>query len=653
AMDVEIGPEPWFSIAGPPRVQVAVPAGQDSSAHFMISADHSVREGKQRVTAANRETGDAVERLVLVHPDGEDAGQSVAALLAGDRNAMGLQVPLQAIPGSIEAELKIYPNLNAHVLDALQGMVARPAGCGEQITSLAFGSLLALKALRKAGQDNPALPGNPNAALARRALKYLNDAYVQLRDLQTPDGGIPYWHNGESNIAVTAYVLEFLIQASGFIEVDAEKIDHARNFLVRAQQADGGWRVHAYPDQWRPDANLSALVARSLAISMKAAPDKNNTVASDNDKQKPAVVLALVPALDKAMTYLESRVSVWNDPYLVGQYAIAAAVLGRPGYTTQARTRLLELAHEEGAGAYWNLEANYSPFYGWGSAGRLETTGLAVQALAMLDHAAGEKSSPNLTSDSILLDRGLFFLLNHKDRYSGWHSTQASVKVMQAIVEASPSEADGPEQATTARVMINGKEGPVLKLPSARELTGPVVSDISAWLQPGANRIEVLRAPNAGALQAQITASHYVRWADSQATRGTNFKPGDNRALRLNVSFDATEAGIGQKIHCTVKAERIGFEGYGMMLAEIGLPPGAEVDRQSLQQALEKWEVQEYEVQPDRVVLYLWPQAGGSNVSFSFKPRFAMEATATPSVLYDYYNPEARAVVVPVRFRVH
>ncbi len=47
-----------------------------------------------------------------------------------------------------------------------------------------------------------------------------------------------------------------------------------------------------------------------------------------------------------------------------------------------------------------------------------------------------------------------------------------------------------------------------------------------------------------------------------------------------------------------------------------------------------------------------WPQAGGVKFSFTFKPRFGMKALATPSVLYDYYNPEARAVVEPAQFVV-
>jgi uncharacterized protein YfaS (alpha-2-macroglobulin family) len=91
-----------------------------------------------------------------------------------------------------------------------------------------------------------------------------------------------------------------------------------------------------------------------------------------------------------------------------------------------------------------------------------------------------------------------------------------------------------------------------------------------------------------------------------------------------------------------------------MMLAEIGLPPGAEVDRASLERAMKAsdWGISQYDMLPDRVVFYLWPHAGGVKFSFAFKPRYGLKALTTPSVLYDYYNPEARAVVEPVPFFV-
>jgi len=90
-----------------------------------------------------------------------------------------------------------------------------------------------------------------------------------------------------------------------------------------------------------------------------------------------------------------------------------------------------------------------------------------------------------------------------------------------------------------------------------------------------------------------------------------------------------------------------------MMLAEVGLPPGAEVDRASLEAVKESGEgVGSYEVQPDRVVFYVWPIAGGSKFGFDFRLRYRMVSSSAPSTLYDYYNPEAAAAVMPVKFSV-
>jgi hypothetical protein len=102
-----------------------------------------------------------------------------------------------------------------------------------------------------------------------------------------------------------------------------------------------------------------------------------------------------------------------------------------------------------------------------------------------------------------------------------------------------------------------------------------------------------------------------------------------------------------------VHAERVGFRGYGMMLAEVGIPPGAEVDRESLERSLqERSGPSRYDVLPDRVIFYLWPSAGGSDFTFQFRPRFAMQAETAPSLLYDYYNPDATVTVQPTRFDV-
>jgi hypothetical protein len=91
-----------------------------------------------------------------------------------------------------------------------------------------------------------------------------------------------------------------------------------------------------------------------------------------------------------------------------------------------------------------------------------------------------------------------------------------------------------------------------------------------------------------------------------------------------------------------------------MILAEIGLPPGADVERATLETAVKDsdWAFSQYDVLPDRVVAYLWPRAGGIKFSFKFRPRFGLKAKAAASSLYDYYNPEARVELAPELFTI-
>ena len=349
-------------------------------------------------------------------------------------------------------------------------------------------------------------------------------------------------------------------------------------------------------------------------------------------------------SVGKALSYLDDRISEWRDPYLVGNYAIAAIDAKRQEHIANARELLARLAHNEGSTTYWNLEANTTPFYGWGTAGRLETTALAVEALAKLE-ALGDDSA---LAEQV--NRGLQYLLTHKDRYACWYSTQATQNVIEAMIAAMPvgKNRTGDD---TASVLVNGTKLADIKLPHATEVVGPRVIDFGKELKTGTNRVAIQRAGDNSAMQTNVITSYYIPWPQSEATQTENFKSGDTSALKLKVDFDRREAKVGEAIACRVEAERVGFAGYGMMIAEIGLPPGVEVDRQSLEEAKQNG-VDGYEVQPDRVVFYLWPSAGGSKFQFVFRPRFGINAMSAPSVLYDYYNPEANAAVLPVRFNV-
>jgi hypothetical protein len=414
---------------------------------------------------------------------------------------------------------------------------------------------------------------------------------------------------------------------------------------------------------------LTAYRARVLAQT-RAGVDKQKEASATSPK-KPATHSALQRALD----YLSTRAGGINEPYLIAQYALAALDAQEMERAGQAAEKLRALARHEEAGSYWSLETS-TPFYGWGMAGRIETTALAVQALARLAEAAHEtkatatgthasssaagrvaadESRRQGADDSQLINRGLLFLLSRKDRYGVWYSTQATVNALDTIITllGNPANRRAVLNAT-AEVFVNGRHAASLQLPMEDELDNPVRLDISGLINTGSNVIEIKRAAGSTQATAQLVSTYYVPWTVNATAQGTGATGHANGALRLSINFDKREARIGEEVTCRVVAERAGFHGYGMMLAEVGLPPGADVDRASLERAMKDsgWSIGRYDVLPDRLVIYLWPRTGGTRFEFKFRPRFGLAARTAPSLIYDYYNPEARTLVAPTDFVV-
>jgi hypothetical protein len=291
--------------------------------------------------------------------------------------------------------------------------------------------------------------------------------------------------------------------------------------------------------------------------------------------------------------------------------------------------------------SYWVLETN-TPFYGWGLAGRVETTAIVVQALKKYC----DSQAANYEADTKLINRALLFLLKQKDRYGVWYSTQATINVLDAMLTLFAKNAANEDVQSAANIIVNGRVVQTLQL-TADRMNNPITFDVTQFVSPGKNTIEIKRESRSAAASVQAVVNYYVPWA-------TNKVENHSSNLRLVTKFDKTEAKVSDEITCNVEAERIGFRGYGMLLAEIGVPPGADVDRSSLDTAVKSsnWAISQYDVLPDRVMVYLWPQGGGVKFKFKFRPRFGVNAKTASSVVYDYYNPESRAVVAPATFQI-
>lgn len=295
----------------------------------------------------------------------------------------------------------------------------RPYGCGEQTISAAYPSLMALRlhhAERNARADSDTKPDAdtpPATPTIARAERYLRAGVEKLLGYRNTDGGFSFWARGASDTALTAYALQFLTDAAPFATVDETVTADARKFLIRRQQPDGHWQT-TYEARDTTDRRgatlLAALVTRALAETAprpKETPKASETLASQtsaNETPADKDAREVANALKRALAFLDARTAETDEPYVLATYALASSASGDGKRASIVAERLRRLARDEAAGSYWSLETN-TPFYGWGIAGRIESTALAVQVLTRSSSRADDPDTRRLIERGTLCAR--------------------------------------------------------------------------------------------------------------------------------------------------------------------------------------------------------------------------------------------------------
>jgi hypothetical protein len=588
-----------LEVAGRHRRSLRVDANHAGRTTFPVRASTAADQVTVRASAVSSEAGDAIEQTLKIEPFGRQVQRTRSALIR-DRTSLPVAVPGSAMAGTASASLRIFPNLAAHLSEGMEGIMHRPYGCGEQLTSAGWVALLLLEHIHDSGLED--------SELERRAQRHVRAAVTRLEQLASADGGFRFWRRGEPEPLLTAYALRFLIHAEQQVEVEPDLISRAATWLIAAQDEDGAWhedRPRRTDDSFIQD---TAFIVRALA-----------EVEAGDEEEHELISAAVTRALD----FLQPHLSSFDEPHALAGHALACLGSDRTEAARQAVQRLAGLAAREGDTAYWQVHRN-TPLMGWGLPGRIETTALVVLAL----RESGDEQH------QLLADAGLLYLLRHKDPNSVWYSTQATVAALEAMIASGLDDSGGELQ-----VLVEGQPPLVIPLPEA---TTQAISLELPAPEIGAGGTVKLHSSAGSTAVAELQLGYYLPWPEPPVTAEQQGN------LAFSVDHDRYRGQVGESITCTVTAERIAHRGRGMLMAEIGLPPGAEVDRLALEQDL-GWRGS-FEVRPDRVILYLWARPGGNSVTFSFTPRFAGDMVSAPSNLYDYYNPELRVDLPPQRF---
>jgi len=625
ALPVIVKPADWFRALTPIVQHITVLGGNSAKLNFGFRAAHAIDDGPLQMTASNGRQGDAVEKKVRVHPDGKPGTVTASGLLRGESAVLHIDLPSDLISGSLHAQVLVYPNMGAQLVHSIEAALERPWGCGEQTISSTYPSLLFLELLQISKASSP---------LEDKARTNLQLGYDRLENYIAASGGITYWGGSDHDPdpALTAYGVQFLTEARPFVKVDPARIAHAVEWLISSQQSDGSWKPH----YGEPNAETTLFIAWAL----------EQTKLYENPDAPKGLWDKTQAAVHRALDWANHSAAAVHDPYVNAIRLDLARSRNDVPLIQLYHDELVSSAERDRNGAHW-LRGGQLPFYGWGRAGDMETTAIAF----------GTLRAESIAADQALLNDVLYFLLGGRDEFGIWYSGQATVRVLKALLPIAEEELAVRPGGAEFTLSVNGAvlDAAGVQEPqnNARLLNAPQTIDLTSLLKPGRNTITFAGKGDVALASAEATAWFYTPWPSSETSEEAQTRTGKDYGLDFNYSCATGDLKVGQPVDCTVGARRFGSSGYGMLLAEVGLPPGADVDRASLGKLLDSWTVSRYELQPDRIIFYLWSwHAEGSHFNFSFTPRYAIHAKAAPATLLDYYNPDLRVTLAPQFFQV-
>ncbi|MHB0939278.1 MAG: MG2 domain-containing protein [Armatimonadota bacterium] len=596
----------WFTLDTSPEQEVTMKKGEVRAVYFPITVK-KIGRFPLTVRANGTKMSDAIRRSIDVLPDGKEIRTTVNDRLDG-KVTKTVTIPKDAIDGASTIWVKLYPGTFSQVVEGLDGLLRMPSGCFEQTSSTTYPNVLVLNYLKQNKKINP--------ELQMKAEGYINAGYQRLVTFECKSGGFSWFGDEPANQVLTAYGLLEFSDMGKVHEVDPKVISRTQNWLAGRQQADGTWPAdqggiaEGIIDRQTGTLRTTAYLAWALAESGYTGSQVN-----------------------KAVQYVKAHRSEAKDPYTLAVILNLLTITDRNGEATSSvANSLIEIAKQTDKTAYWS-SGDTRTFTGARSEGAdLETTGLAAFGLAKWGRNSG------------FVSKVLTYLVQSKDSYGTWSTTQGTVWSLKALLYAGSNAMGG--GGGTVTVTANGKTAETFTITAADSDVMRQV-DLLDLIEEGENDIS-LTYKGDGSLLYQIVGRYYLPWEVVEKM------PEGQAPMSIEVKYDKTTLAQNDTATVTVTIRNLTRAMVEMPLIDVGLPPGFTLVPDGLEEAVQKKTISKYTPAARQIIIYLEKLEPGKTVTLTYalKAKYPIKARTPDSKAYAYYNPEKAARSAPQRIVV-
>jgi len=593
---IELEQAAWFSALGATSTSVTLAADSVQSVKIPVRVE---RVGAQTLTvrAIGASASDAVARSVRVVPDGERVAQAQSGSIERGSHTLDISVPSDAIEGSPELYVDIYPGFTSQVAQGLDSMLQVPNGCFEQTTSTTWPNVLITRYLERTKQSTQEIQLKAEALIAA--------GYQRLLTFEHRTGGFSWFgeQDGKADLSVTAFGLMEFADMGKVAEVDPDMVARTQAWLAAQQAGDG-----TFPAGQTEFFSFHTGGLRNTAFTAWA-------FAEGGYKGD---------ALDRALTYVRDQLDSDTDTYTL---ALAANALAS-GSPNSAELRALldkldEARVEEEGKVHWRPGTQQIGFYGGGRDSEVSTT-------ALIAHAMIRAGAHGPTANAAIQ-----YLISSKDPNGNFGSTQATIWTLKALMLAAER---GLEPAAGAlSVLVDGQAFANVQLKkSEADLTTRV--DMSSLALPGEHSVSIEFA-GTGQVSYNLVSTHHVPW------RTPSLLDPPAGPLAIAVSYDRAALSVDETVSAHLTITNLTSVSQSMLLVTVGLPPGFELQTDALDGFVAAGQISRYERTAKQLILYVTRIEPAAVLALDYRllARMTVRAADGGSEVALYYQPDQKA----------
>ena len=583
----------WFQVTdGNYVMEMSLNAEERKLAYIPIKV-LAAGQHKLRMDAAGQVMADAVEKDIRVYPAGLMRQEIAASGLVDQEAANQVFFLTPDIESARNIRIKLFPSSMGQVVEGLEGMLRFPDGCFEQISSSLYPNILVLKYL----QDNKL----SNPEIERKAYEYIEKGFQKILtyEVRGTSGAFSLYGEEPPENILTAYGLMEFTDLSQVYDVDMNLLERMKEYIFTQQNSDGSFQ---FQEHHYGAANTSDRLALNAYIGWAL-----SEACSDD------------PRLASTVSYLKGKMKDVQDGYTL---ALTANILvnTKDKDAKGLLDRLAAMAVVEQDKAY--VRSTTIDYYGChGSIQDLQATALASVAFS--------RAKVHQTVNSRFINH----IISQRDTYGTFGNTQATILSLKALVAAT-------EAATL-------KEGTITLKVNDREEKVEIGSDSLSYYVcdfKGAGKENTVRIQTTGgSINYEIIKEYYVPF--------DSVKSGDSFEISrvMGNSFSVNDA-VAQEVRI-VNAQDAMVEN---MMVLLQIPQGFTVNDTFLESMKEEGLISEYSIGYDLIEIYIrqvQPQEG-KTLKLGYWAGYPVKVVTGGVTVYDYYNPEAEAILPPAQITV-